>query len=142
MKKFSIIILSLILGLSGCKSKIGNISEVKKQVVFPGVSQGKIYMKYSAKIELFKPVKISSVKIITVENEIPVTDFSITDLKTGKILKNDMEIPTGMFFFNTDLEKTPDLEKDGDYLQINIQNGEKTETFKIAVVKGQPIMHR
>ena len=142
MKNLSLLIFALIVSLSGCKSKIGKISEVKKQVVFPGVPQGKIYMKYSAKIELFKPVKITSIKIITTGQEIPVTDYAVVNLRSGNIVNNNNEIPAGLYYFSTDLEKTATLEKDGDFIQIDVKNGEKNETFKIAVVKGENIMHR
>jgi hypothetical protein len=141
MNKLGLIII-LILSLSGCKSKTGNITEVKKQVVFPGVQQGKTFMKYTAKIELYKPVTILSVSIDNGEKKIAVKDFSIIDLKSGKIMKNNKPLPEGIYYFDADLEKNPDLEKDSDFLLIEIQNEGKTEKFKLPVKKADAIMRR
>ncbi len=107
--------------LTGCKPNFGKISDVKKTIIFPGVPQGKTFMKYSAKLDLEKPIEIISVDIINNEKIIPVKIYSIVNLKTGKINRDKKHITQGSYLFETHLESNENLEKGKDKLRISFK---------------------
>jgi hypothetical protein len=140
MKKIKIIFILLILGFVGCKSDIGKITEVNKHIVFPGVPNGKVYIKYSAEMELYKPVKIISVSIVNKEKSFPIEDYSVIDRKNKKIYKKELQ--PGNYYFDADLIHSDELEKANDFLEIIVKSDNKTKVFKIAVTKGPAIIRK
>ena len=141
--KFKIIALTgiLILSLTACKSVLGELSNVKKSVVYPGVEHGTKYMKYTADFKVIKPLKIIKIDLILPDKTRLIEDYKIVDKKAGIVLPRKKLIPAGEYKFNADLIFSEELLQKGDKLQIHLQSESgKTYVITTEIAQGETIM--
>ncbi len=110
-----------------CKSSFTTVTDVKKALVMPGVPQGQIYINYTATIELTAPAVLQEAFLKQGDKSIPLTDYSLIDLATGSIMKNDAVLPVGKYFFSARLIKQENTDKKEDVLNLRFKN-ERLET--------------
>ena len=140
IKSFALISLVL-LSLTACKSVLGEISEVKKSVVFPGVEHGAKYMKYTADFKVIKPLKINKVELLLPDKTILIDDYKIADKKANIVLPRKKPIQPGEYRFEADLLFSKELTAKGDRLKIQVESESgKTYELTAAIVEGKPIM--
>jgi len=128
-----VILLMLISSLLACKNEIGEIIEAQKAIVFPGVKQAPIRVRYNAKIKLYKPVKLLNVNVINKEKSIKIENYKLKDIKTGKFLDSEKEIQPGEYLFGTEIVKPENSEKVIDKLEFIFLHNDKKHTIKTDV---------
>ena len=131
----------IILSILACKSVLGEISEVKKSVVYPGVEHGHKYMKYTAGFKVIKPLKINKVELLLSDKSILIEDYKIVDKKAGIVLPRKKFIQPGNYLFEADLLFVKELTGKGDRLKIQVES-ESGKTYELTtnIVEGETIM--
>ena len=144
MKKrinISVFLLFGILLLSACKPEVGQLSQVTKTVVFPGLEHAPMQVHYKANVLLNKPV---IVKQLSIKNNqvIDVTDYKLFSLKSHTYIDVSKVIPKGDYRLLIILPETPELSKSEDTLVIQFQlpKSEKVYTISEKVKLTEPEM--
>jgi len=119
-----------------CKSGFTKVNDVKKSLVMPGVPQGQTYINYTAEIELTASAVLKGAVLQIDDKSMPLIDYSIIDLTTGVIMKKDVVLPAGKYFFSARLIKQQDIDKTNDVLKLRFKTS-KLETIAKKVTLGQ-----
>ncbi len=143
--KYLLMVLSILIsGLSfqSCDQNIGEITNVKKSAVFPGVEHGNFYYKYTAAVHLNKPVFVDSVIITNEKNTLQLAKFSLIKKSDGQIINTDKEIPKGDYYFSAEVLKMPDLEQTNDKLVVQVHYHNNEYILSKPVEDSKPIMYK
>ncbi len=144
MKYLSVIFILLIMGstLQSCNENIGKITKAEKSVVYPGVEQGNIYIRYTAHIHLNKPVLLKSVEISDGKSALLLSKFSLVREKDGKIIDVHKEIPKGDYFFKAEILENIAPKSDKDKLIVQFIYKDQSFILKTPVKNAPPIMFK
>ena len=145
MKKYILtaVLVAFFAFLQSCKSDIGKISEAQKAMVFPGIEHAPIYVQYSAKIILKKPVVIEQIHILNDHKDIELDRYSLVNLDSGEQMDLKKELAPGTYFFSAQINKSDDFnDKTVDKLLVKFKQDQKVYTFSTQFVKGATIMHK
>lgn len=117
------VLLILIIVLTSCKSI--NVDVINKQIVTPGIPSGVTKIKYDTKLTIQQNTRLESIKIKNrKESEL---NFSIIDLKNGRLLNSNEELVKGTYYIEMYIPYKKSLEKSVESLIFRF----KTEKEKI-----------
>ncbi len=142
MKKILLLLLLSTTLIWSCKEKIGKIQNAAKAVVYPGTPHAKIKIQYTAQIALFKEVRLLEVKIKNKhKEEFQLKNISITDAKTGKIMKTDTILPAGNYFMDARMPYDKNREEAKDKMIVLLSGDKTTYKYVIDIIKKEPVKH-
>ena len=102
-KKISFLLLSMGF-LIGCNA--AKVVESSKQITHPGVPSGTSGISYSVQLKTSEEIKIESVSLLHLSLNTPMTQYSITDLSDGKMLKPKATLKKGAYWIGFRVETT------------------------------------
>ena len=125
-KKISFLLLSMGFLIS-CNAV--KVVESSKQITHPGVPSGTSSISYSLQLNTSEEIKIESVSLLQLSLNTPITQFSITDLSDGKILKPEATLKKGSYWIGFSVGTT--VMNGSDSIQIEYTASGKLKTIMV-----------
>ncbi len=114
------------------------ITEIKKQIVTPGLPSGVIVLKYSGKFTTTENTLIKSISVSGISK--PISTFTITNLTDGLLLQQNEILKKGEYYieFKTDWKK--ELENSIDTVKFITEINGKEKTISKVTTKNKDIL--
>ncbi len=134
------IILSLLL-FAGCKSEYGEILSAQKQLVYPGVENAPVHVKYTVKLKINKPVTLKHIFVKRNNFSTEMSHFVLKKENADKVYQLNDKLPSGEYMLITSIPDNFDKKRTQDELIFVFipENSENAIQVITKVSEAQPI---